>query len=167
MKYKKIWTQLEVDCHKLLFLWMLNHHCSGAWFYITGRLLPVHASVNTDHLQYFVKILFYILLLEGFAYHKTVQTGIHFSFKPFAHCFFFFSSAKLKPKPSQVLQVAPPSATDASFWVNSMSAANSCTQSAANVSNQDDPFTHSAVPKTTECCPLVWEAANILFLILG
>lgn len=27
---------------------------------------------------------------------------------------FFFSSAKLKPKPSQVLQVAPPSATDAS-----------------------------------------------------
>lgn len=73
----------------------------------------MHASINPDHLQYFVKILFYVLLLEGFAYYKTVQTGIHFSFKPFSHCF-FFSSAKLKPKPSQVLQEAPPSATDAS-----------------------------------------------------
>lgn len=92
MKYKKIWTQLEVDWPKLLFLWMLNHHCSGAWFYVTGRLLPVHASVNTDHLQYFVKILFYVLLLEGFAYYKTVQTGIHFSFKPFSHFFFLQQS---------------------------------------------------------------------------
>lgn len=79
--------------------------------------------------------------------------------------FFFFSKAETKTISSTAS--GPTQCHWCLFWVNNMSAANSCTQSTANVSIQDDPFTHSTVPKTTECCPLVWEAANILLLILG